>query len=317
MTDMSHILSYSAMSAVNYDALLEKWSELELRNDVQFGVNDLLYCRNETARQKLIDDFNWTLIGDSQSCPSNNNILGFVLEYEIQIASIDLNANTIQAQVSYQADITSLSPTITVSPYASVSPSSGTVMDFTNPVTYIVTAGDGVPTKDFVVTVSRSPNEATDFLTFSIPQVIGEARINTEEHTINIDVIQDTELTALTPSFTLPTGANANIESGNAIDFSNPANITVTAEDGVTSQDWTLMVTETLSTATDFLTFSFPEQSRNAVIDEDEHTIDIDVQNETDLSALTPTFTLSEAVIATIESGVTLWPGHLYGNCSR
>ena len=152
--------------------------------------------------------------------------------------------------------------------------------------------------------MTQIPNEETEILSFSIPEAIREASINSEEHTIAIDVIFGSDITALTPEFTLSAGASSNIESGTTIDFSDPMTITVTAEDGVTSQDWTITVTETLSTATDFLSFSFPEQTKHAVIDKDEHTINIEVQNGTDLSALAPTFTLSNEASANIESGV-------------
>ncbi|NAS32251.1 DUF5018 domain-containing protein [Flavobacteriaceae bacterium R38] len=49
-------------------------------------------------------------------------------------------------------DITSVTPIITVSPGATISPASGVVQDFTNPVTYTVTAEDG-STVDYTITV--------------------------------------------------------------------------------------------------------------------------------------------------------------------
>lgn len=53
-------------------------------------------------------------------------------------------------------DVTALSPTITVTAGASVSPASGVAQDFTNAVTYTVTASDS-STKDFVVELTILP----------------------------------------------------------------------------------------------------------------------------------------------------------------
>ena len=66
--------------------------------------------------------------------------------------SISDGAGTIQVQLPYGTDVTSLAPTIQYTG-ASVSPASGAAQDFTNPVTYTVTADDGT-SKDYVVSVT-------------------------------------------------------------------------------------------------------------------------------------------------------------------
>ncbi|MCW8965830.1 MAG: hypothetical protein OQK82_03960 [Candidatus Pacearchaeota archaeon] len=53
------------------------------------------------------------------------------------------------------ADVTALVPTITTSPDSSISPASGVVQDFTNPVIYTVTAEDS-STQDYVISVVGS-----------------------------------------------------------------------------------------------------------------------------------------------------------------
>ena len=81
----------------------------------------------------------------------------------------------------------------------------------------------------------------------------------------------------------------------------------MTAEDGTTSQDWTVTVSEAsagLSDETDILSFSIPEQSRDALIDGDNHRITVEVANGTDLANLTPVWTLSPGASSVPESGV-------------
>ena len=49
--------------------------------------------------------------------------------------------------------VTAINPTVTVSPFATVSPASGSTNDFTSPVNYTVTAQDGVTTKTYALQV--------------------------------------------------------------------------------------------------------------------------------------------------------------------
>jgi hypothetical protein len=53
-------------------------------------------------------------------------------------------------------DLSSLVPTITISDHATVEPASGVAQNFTNPVTYRVTAQDG-SRQDYTVSVSVAP----------------------------------------------------------------------------------------------------------------------------------------------------------------
>jgi hypothetical protein len=70
-------------------------------------------------------------------------ILTFVLAEQTGAATINAGAKTVAIEVENGTVVTALKPTITVSPYASVIPTSGLAVNFTNPVTYYVTAQDG------------------------------------------------------------------------------------------------------------------------------------------------------------------------------
>ena len=74
---------------------------------------------------------------------SEKKILSFQFGSPAVEATINENAKTIVAVVPFGTDVTALVPVITVSEKASVSPASGLPQNFTNPVTYIVTAEDG------------------------------------------------------------------------------------------------------------------------------------------------------------------------------
>ena len=86
---------------------------------------------------------------------------------------------------------------------------------------------------------------ATDILTFTIPQQYGTATVNATTHAVTCEVLYGTSLTSLTPTITLSTGATISPTSGTSRDFTNPVTYTVTAEDTVTTQVWTVTVTVT------------------------------------------------------------------------
>ncbi len=146
----------------------------------------------------------------------------------------------------------------------------------------------------------------TDILTFTMPEQTGDADIDPSAHTVVIEVMQSADLTELTPSFTLSAGATSIPPSGTTEDYSSVATITVTAEDGTTSQDWTVTVSEEgapPSDAADILSFSVSEQTSLATINSDDNTVTLQVQNGTDLSSLTPTIVVSPGASSDPASG--------------
>ena len=67
-------------------------------------------------------------------------------------------AHTVAVEVENGTDLTALTPEITVSAGASISPSSGESVDFSNgPVSYIVTAENGTDSQIWMVTVTDAP----------------------------------------------------------------------------------------------------------------------------------------------------------------
>jgi len=70
VTNMNNMLDGSGLSTSNYDATLNGWYQQALatgvQTDVNLGAKDLGYTvASSAARQALIDDFGWTIDGDS------------------------------------------------------------------------------------------------------------------------------------------------------------------------------------------------------------------------------------------------------------
>jgi uncharacterized protein (TIGR02145 family) len=104
-----------------------KISRLNLRNVVKIGVASLavvavfVSCKKDDAKQ----------------------ITAFSFTAPQAVGVIDESAKSITVNVPAGTVVTALTPTIKVSEKATVSPSSGVVQNFTNPVKYIVTAENG------------------------------------------------------------------------------------------------------------------------------------------------------------------------------
>ncbi|MFY0689328.1 MAG: VCBS repeat-containing protein [Cyclobacteriaceae bacterium] len=146
----------------------------------------------------------------------------------------------------------------------------------------------------------------TDFTAFSLSEQTGGATIDANNHTIDIEVAYGTSLSSLIATFTLSEGATVKIGSTDQVsgttsnDFSGEVTYTVTAEDGTTTEDWTVNVTVAANTETDFVSFSLDSQTGAATIDAVGHTIGIEVEYGTSLSALVATFSLSDEAYAQI-----------------
>jgi hypothetical protein len=227
-------------------------------------------------------------------------------------AVINTNNHTIYIQVQYGTSLTNLVASFVLSYGATASitgtlQSSGvTVNNFTSPVTYRIIAEDGTTFQDWTINVSVEPNFATDIITFSIPDEIGSSVVNSGSHSVVIVMPYGTNVSNLISSFTLSPGATARINgivqnSGvTSNDFSNDVVYSITAENGVDMQDWTIQVSVAPNTNTGILIYSFNEISKPSIIDNNNHTIDVFVVYGTDLTNLTATFTLSVGAVATI-----------------
>ena len=150
-------------------------------------------------------------------------------------------------------------------------------------------------------------SSATDILTFTIPEQTGDADIDNVGNNIDIEVANSTDLTSLTPEWTLSDGATSDPVSGTAGDYSSTVTITVTAENG-DEEEWEVEVTEAdgdLSNEADILTFTIPQETGPADISNVTNTIAIEVANGTDLTSLTPEWTLSDGASSDIVSGTT------------
>ena len=139
------------------------------------------------------------------------------------------NENTIDIEVYAFVDVTNLTPIITCSPNATVSPKSGEMIDFSYPITYTVTAQDG-STADYTVTVTKSLSRRNEIESF---ELIGTQQIYEREgDNLFIYVPYETDVTNIETNIVVSDMATVSPENGAFVDFTNPQIYTVTASDG-------------------------------------------------------------------------------------
>ncbi len=183
-----------------------------------------------------------------------------------------------------------------------------TAVNFSNPVTYTVTAADA-STQAYVVTVTVAPppSSAKAITAFSFASPAATGVINEALHTIAVSVPYGTNVSALVPSITI-TGASVSPLSGAAQNFTSPVTYTVTAADAST-QAYVVTVTVALSSAKAITAFSFTVPAATGVINETLPSIAVSVPYGTNRTSLVASFTTTGAsvsVAGTLQvSGVT------------
>jgi len=161
----------------------------------------------------------------------------FILDFNFNSLSpaavgiINQNLKTIFVTVPYNTNITSLTPTINVSPNASFIPN-GT-RNFTSPVVYTVTPQAGPVYKRLYtvsVTVQQASNRSINSFSFDGLTPVVNGTIS-GDYNISLTVPKGTNVTTLVPTI-IYSGASINPASGVAQNFSSPVDYNVYAEDG-------------------------------------------------------------------------------------
>jgi len=177
-----------------------------------------------------------------------NDILAFAIPGQEASAVIDKIKHTVVVGVPSGTGLNVAPIVLSVSPGASVSPSQDEEQDFTNPVTYVVTAENGNE-QEWTVTVNVAASTDKSIESFTIDG-IGGLISGTD---ISVRLPAGSDATSLAPTVAF-TGDSLNPQSGVTVDFTDPVTYTVTAEDGST-RDYLVTVTVEKSSEKDITQF--------------------------------------------------------------
>ena len=158
-----------------------------------------------------------------------------ILKFEVNdvIGTVDENSKIVVLDFPAGTDVSHLTPTITISNYATIEPESGVAQDFTNPVYYTVTAMNGTTAQYMVEAVVHDADNEKSIRSFVIDDVEGE--IDEFSKTVTVQMPQGTDVTELVPTIEVSEGATVSPASGEPQDFTNPVFYTVTAQNGTTA----------------------------------------------------------------------------------
>ena len=161
----------------------------------------------------------------------------FILEFRVDsvYGTVDEDTKIVRLDFPAGTDVTHLTPTITISNYATIEPESGVAQDFTNPVYYTVTAMSGATAQYMVEAVVHDADNEKNILSFRFDALDDSGVIDQIARTISFVLPAETDVTQLVPTIEVSEGATVEPASGVAQDFSNPVSYTVTALNGTTA----------------------------------------------------------------------------------
>lgn len=160
------------------------------------------------------------------------------------VYTIDEEKKEITHTYPYGTNVSALTPTIIVSDKATVTPAVGELKDFSSPVKYVVTAEDGKTKQTYTVLVTVAKNNEAKIISFE--KSWDRYKIDESRKEITFTYPVGTDVRALTPTVVVSSGATVVPISGLLQDFTNPVKYVVTAEDGITQQTYTVIVTVTV-----------------------------------------------------------------------
>ena len=224
---------------------------------------------------------------------STGSIKAIINEYEVSIT------------IPKNMDISSLTPVIEISDKAAIFPLSNTVQDFTNPVSYTVTAEDGSK-QVYIVTVVIEKSTDCSINEFSFNQLNPVVTGTISNTNIELIVPIGSDIKKLVPHIVISEDATISPESDIETDFSAPVVYTVVSEDK-TEQKYTVVVNLEKSSENKILEFKFEdfEPALVGVIDNENNTINVTVPwaEKFDIYSMVPTITLSENATVNPVSG--------------
>ena len=247
------------------------FQKLDIRKNLNLtdGMNKGLACSNNPALKVIcIDTLHLKYIHQftkdstaawSTTCglSSENFISAFSFEGLNPVVKATISGLNITATVPYGTDVTKLVATFTASAKATVSlkqapqTSGVSTNDFTNEVTYVVTAEDGT-SQNYVVSITQGPapkSSDKQLTAFSFEGLNPVVKATISGFNINATVPYGTDVTKLIASFTASAKATVSVKqtpqtSGvSTNDFTNEVTYVVTAEDG-TSQNYVVSITQ-------------------------------------------------------------------------
>lgn len=211
-----------------------------------------------------------------------------------QLAEINHTNAVIMTTLPAGSSLTNVTVEMTLPDGATVAPTSGSSVDFSNGPVIFTVSNNGIA-RQYTATIAAFGDPS--IMSFSIGE--SQGTIDQDAGTIALTVGSQEDIRALTPQFTIPEGTTATPASGIAQDFTNPVKYSIVSNDGFTGKSY--FVTVTQIAAPQITAFEI-DGVAGTIIDTDNKILVLLPAN-TDLTAVVPTITLPEGQMVTPESG--------------
>ncbi len=207
-------------------------------NDIKLAVANISnWSFAATTPSVPLIDYNFTILGSTIS--SANSITGFTLA---GVAGM-INGSMINVTVPFATNLMSVTANGFISANATVNPSFATAQDFSSPVNYTVTA-ENLSTQIYTVNAAKVPaSTSNDILTF----VLDGVTANISGGMINVTVPSSSNLSSLVATGTFSANATVNPSFASVTDFNTAKVFTVTAQDGISIQNYTVTAIKSLT----------------------------------------------------------------------
>jgi hypothetical protein len=313
-SDLNNIVSFSFAHIDHKTIIIDDTVRVEIYENV--ALNNLTPIieipENATINpkggiaQNFENDVKYTVTSESgqereytvtvlKTLNSDNDILVFDfphLRHKTVIAD-----TIIHIELYEKVDLTKLAPTVVTSQLATVSPRSGQVQNFTNPIVYTVTAQNG-DVKRYHVDIEEMLSDANRIVSFSFAHL--DYKTTIVEDTVRIEVYENVPLNNLRPIIEISEKATITPGSGVAQNFETDVNYVVTSESEL-QRNFVVKTTKVLDTNKAILSFAIPNRTSNITFRGD--TIDVEVYAFVDVSSLAPIISISPKATIFPQSG--------------
>ena len=155
-------ISYAStenLSAIVPTITVSEYAEITLVGDVAYVAGNAQDFTNPVVYTVVAENGTpqtWTVIVTrSTNASSEKDIIAFTFAGQVGESVIDPTGHTVTAFASWNISLEDpITPTIVVSPMATINPASGVAQNFSAPVTYTVTAEDE-STQEWIVTITQ------------------------------------------------------------------------------------------------------------------------------------------------------------------
>ncbi|WP_165872264.1 DUF5018 domain-containing protein [Tenacibaculum sp. M341] len=259
----------------------------------------LLFSRCTNENKALPDNpvnedlqiLNFQFLADNNSSISND-IIGEINEDE----------NKIYLSLPFNTSVTSLTPTITITNGATITPSNNITQDFSEPIDYVLSKDRfNNVTYSVIVTLEEEQEESdASILNFSFLIENNNFQLSDnyegiiEGEEIKVFISGYESLTSVIPTIEISEGASISPTIDTGIDFRNDVVFTVTSENGETQKKYTVKIVRLMIVKEDIkFEVAIDDKTFKATIDNDLNEIRLKVPEGTDVTNLTPEIQVS------------------------